>query len=192
MALGLLGNGILGLSMVRHREDMLNGQFDAEVFGMPVFDAYQLHKSLGFVLLLVAVFRLVLSLLRQGPALPPKMPMWERRAAKTSHRALYMLMFLLPFSGWLMVSASPLGIPTLIFDVVELPPLVTPDADLEALSRALHIAIAATLAMLVVVHIAAALKHHFIDHDNVLRRMMPFAGRRSPVLTPDGSIGGEN
>jgi len=192
MALGLLGNGILGLSMTRHREDMLNGRFDAEVFGMPVFDAYQLHKSLGLTLLLIAIFRLVLSLLWRGPALPAEMPLWERVAARTSHRVLYLLMFLLPFSGWLMVSASPLGIPTFIFGAAELPPLVAPDAEIEALSKALHIAIAAALAMIVVLHVAAALKHHFIDRDDVLRRMMPFAERKSSILTPDSSIGEKN
>lgn len=189
MAFGLFGNGFLGLSMVWRRDEMLTGQLNTEVFGMPVFEAYQLHKSLGVTLLLLAVARFASSLLSPGPSLPKDTPVWERIAARTSHRLLYALMFLLPLSGWLMVSASPLGIPTIIFGAVELPALVAPDAGLEALSKVFHITVAAALATIVVLHVAAALKHQFLDHDDVLRRMMPFRAKKSPIA--EGSNGGK-
>lgn len=141
------------------------------------FKLYQLHKSLGFVVLSLAVLRLVWRLGNPSPELPAGMPALERLAAHLGHAGLYALMFALPLSGWLMVSASPWNIPTILFDVVPVPHLPVPaflgdKAAAEAILKNVHEYAAWFLIALLVGHIAAALKHHFIAKDTTLKRMV--------------------
>jgi cytochrome b561 len=108
------------------------------------------------------------------------MKRWERIAARISHPMLYVLMFALPLSGWLMASASPLqdlySIQNMVFGAFALPDPFTPgDPALEDAFRSVHVFCALTLTILLFVHAAAALKHHFVARNNVLRRMI--AGR---------------
>src|SRR5436190_23816311 len=87
------------------------------------FDLIQLHKSIGITILTLSVLRLLWRLVNKVPPLPAQMPAWERFAAHASHILLYVLIIGIPLTGWMMVSASPLGIPTIWFGVVEIPHL---------------------------------------------------------------------
>lgn len=130
---------------------------------------YAWHKWMGVTVLLLAALRLGWRLLHRPPPLPPGMPRWQRRASELSHRLLYVLMFLLPLSGWLYSSAS--GYPVVYLGLVQLPDLVGKDKALAGLLHEAHELIAFTLAGLVLLHLAAAFKHHFIDRDGLLGRM---------------------
>lgn len=133
---------------------------------------YQLHKSLGLTALAIVLVRLGWRALNPRPDWPSTMPAWERHAAATGHALLYLLLLAMPLTGWLMVSASPWGIPTLLFGLVEVPHLLGPDAALEATLKSVHGALATLLAGLVLLHVAAALKHALFDRDGVLWRMV--------------------
>jgi cytochrome b561 len=146
--------------------------------GEPRFAAIQLHKSLGFTILLLSVLRLIWRLFHVAPSLPASMPLWEQRAAHAGHFALYVLMIGMPLTGWAMVSASPRNVPTILFGVIQwphLPILSTLDNKKEVSDffRDTHSYVAYLLAATVVGHAAAALKHHFVSHDDILLRMAP-------------------
>lgn len=145
-----------------------------------LFELYQLHKSVGFVILALAVLRLVWRLVNPSPKLPDNMPALERLAARFGHVGLYALMFALPVTGWFMVSASPWGIPTVVFNILPIPHLPYPDAlgtreKAEAFFKMLHEYGAYLLIALSALHVAAALKHHFIARDDTLKRMVSTA-----------------
>ncbi|CTQ62562.1 cytochrome b561 [Labrenzia sp. EL_208] len=144
------------------------------------FQLYQLHKSVGFVVLTLAVFRLGWRLVNPSPKLPEGMHPLEKLAAHLGHAGLYALIFAMPITGWFMASASPWGIPTVLFNVQPVPHLPVPDAlgtkeQAEAFFKILHKYGAFLLIALVVVHVAAALKHHFIARDDTLKRMVSTA-----------------
>jgi len=146
------------------------------------FALYQLHKSLGITVLLLTVARLVWRLTHPAPPLPESMSLWERRAAQTVHAAFYVLLLLIPLVGWALVSSSPLNIPTVLFGAIPWPHLpVLPDLpykkEVEAVLKDVHGALAYGAAVLMVLHIGAALKHHFITRDNILARMIPILKR---------------
>jgi cytochrome b561 len=138
----------------------------------------QTHKSWGFVIFLLALGRLLWRLgNRARPPLPGTMPRWQVRAAGLSHRLLYGLMLAMPVSGWLMASASPvqdlLQMQNLVFSIYPLPdPFVPGSERIEAALRLVHVSGAIALALLLALHAGAALKHHFVDRDGVLRRML--------------------
>ncbi len=140
------------------------------------FKLFQLHKSVGFIVLGLAVLRLAWGFANLKPAYPVTMKLWEKVAAILTHKSLYLLMFLIPLSGWLVVSASPFGIPTRFFDLFTIPHLAVPSflggkQQATELLGEMHEFLAYILMGLVVLHVSAALKHHFIDRDGVLRRM---------------------
>jgi cytochrome b561 len=136
------------------------------------FDLYQLHKSLGFLSLVLLLLRFGARLARPSPAAPPAMPRWERRAARATHVAFYVLLLVAALSGWLLVSAAIIAIPTRFFDLFVIPNLVGPDATLSAGMTFLHYLVSRLLIGLLILHIGAALKHHFIDRDDVFLRMV--------------------
>jgi cytochrome b561 len=152
-------NFALGLSMV----DMPLGPQKLRWFAW--------HKWIGITVFVVTVARL--GWRRAHPAPPPvAMPEWQRRAAAASHAALYVLLLLIPLSGWLYSSAT--GVSVVYLGLVPLPDLVPKDKALAAVLKAVHITLNFTLLALVFVHTGAALKHHFADRDGVLARMLPF------------------
>ncbi|WP_439530593.1 cytochrome b [Pannonibacter sp.] len=159
---------MLALGLYMHRQPLT----DPSTFAL-----FQLHKSVGFVVLGLAVLRLVWRLANPSPALPASMPAWEKAAAHLGHLGLYGLLFAIPLSGWLMVSASPWNIPTILFGAVPVPHLPVPEtlgtkAEAETLFKDLHELFAWLLILLLVAHVGAALKHHFLARDAVLRRML--------------------
>jgi cytochrome b561 len=149
---------------------------------MQAYKIYQLHKSLGLTVLVLSVLRLLWRLLRGAPLLPAGMKPWERMLAKFSHWAFYALMIGVPLIGWAMVSASPLGLPTIVFGLFEWPhiaPLANAEnkAALEGVFKEAHEIAALGMGALALLHVAAALKHHFVDRDTVLLRMLPVSRR---------------
>ena len=138
------------------------------------FALYQLHKSFGITVLALSLLRLGWRFTHPAPALPAAMPAWERWAAHGMHFALYAAMIGMPLSGWARVSADPIGIPTLYFGTFEVPHLpFGADRDLSYLFHEMHELGGNLLILLLVGHVAAALKHHFWDRDDVLKRMLP-------------------
>ena len=141
------------------------------------FALTQTHKSWGAVIFLLACLRLAWRLAnRVRPPLPP-MPAWQARAARTSHALLYLFMLLMPLSGWLLASASPvqdlLGMQNLVFGRWPLPDPFVPGSDrLEGALHLVHTSAAAALALLLALHAAAALRHQFVDRDALLSRML--------------------
>lgn len=132
---------------------------------------YSWHKWAGVTLFMLAVLRLGWRITHPAPPLPGGTPAWQVLVAHVTHWALYFLMLAIPVSGWLMSSAQ--GFPVVWFGIVPLPDLVGRDKALGELFLQMHVIMNYTLLALVVLHAAAALKHHFIDRDDILRRMLP-------------------
>jgi cytochrome b561 len=99
------------------------------------------------------------------------MAAWERAAARLSHLLLYVLMIAMPVTGWIVNSAS--NVPLRIFWLIPLPAIVAPDELTADLAAGVHGGLAALLALVLVAHIAAALRHHFVKRNTVLERMLP-------------------
>lgn len=137
---------------------------------------FSYHKWVGVTILILAAARLAWRLRHSPPPLPEAMPPWEKRAAKISHALLYVLFFSAPVSGWLMSSA--LGFQTVYLGVVPIPDLLQKNRELGEALKIVHRSINYTMAVLIVVHAAAAIKHHVRDRDDVLVRMLPFFRRR--------------
>ena len=133
------------------------------------------HKSIGMTVLLLVAARLLWRFTNRVPDLPENMPGWERLAAQASHFLLYVAMAGLPLSGWVLSNAS--GIPFQVFGWVPLPAIVLPDNDKAEIAKQVHHAFALLLFLLLVAHIGAALRHHYVRHDDVLKRMLPFQGQ---------------
>lgn len=136
---------------------------------------YSYHKWLGVTVAWLVVLRLAWRLRHPAPPLPMSLPVWQQKAAAALHHLLYLLMLALPLSGWLMSSAK--GVPTVYLGLLPLPDLLDKNETLGDLLALVHATLAYVLATLVLVHVAAALKHQFVDHDAVLARMLPFLRR---------------
>ena len=134
------------------------------------------HKWTGVTVFLLVLLRLAWRAGHAPPPLPVAMSALLRRAAGGLHLALYALMFLIPLSGWVMSSAK--GFQTVWFGVLPLPNLVDKDAALGERLLQLHLTLNLLLLLLVAGHAGAALKHHLIDRDDILVRMLPRFGRR--------------
>lgn len=164
--------GSLILELLVHGWIMLH----ADLRAATAFALYQSHKSVGFVVLALTLARLVLRCGRKAPQ--PRGRPWEWRLAGIVQAALYALSIAAIVSGWLVVSTSPLPIPTSFFGLFVVPGIAPPDAALFAGATFAHELAAWSIAALAALHLAGALKHHFIDRDDVLARMLP--RRRRP------------
>lgn len=129
------------------------------------------HKSFGITILMLALIRLVWRWMNPVPKTPTTMPRWQQLASHTSHYGLYVLLFVTPLLGWTMSSAR--NFPVSWFGMFTLPDLVAPNRSLYEFLNEAHEVGAKLIFVLALIHAAAALKHHFIDKDNVLRRMLP-------------------
>jgi cytochrome b561 len=133
------------------------------------------HKWTGITILLVSAMRLIWRMRHEPPALPETMRPWEKRAANASHALLYVLFFAAPLTGWLYSSAA--GFQTVYLGVVPIPDLLPKDRELAEVLKVVHRWINYSMAGVIAVHVAAALKHHVADRDDVLVRMLPLARR---------------
>lgn len=138
-----------------------------------IIPIFSLHKSIGLTILALAVLRLLWRFGSRHPPLPEDIPGWERGTARATHIALYVLLFAMPLSGWLFDSASSLR-PLYWWGVLRMPNLTGgPDATLKVIGYSLHVTLFWTLFTVTVLHVGAAVKHHFIDRDKVLLNMLP-------------------
>jgi len=129
------------------------------------------HKSIGVVILALAAVRVLWRLLDPAPPLPAAMTRLERALARASHLGLYGLLLAMPISGWVINSAA--NFPFKVFGLVPLPVLVAPEKATQRLAEDVHLFLFWTLATLLILHVGAALRHHFRLHDDVLLRMLP-------------------
>ncbi len=167
MAVLIIGLGIVGLYM----SDLPNSPQKIKI--------YALHKSFGLTVLALLLLRLAWRLADRRPDELP-MPRWQALAARGAHLMLYVLMFALPLSGWLYNSAS--GYPLQWFWSFNLPSLTGgADPALKSLAHQIHEYGFYVLVLVLIAHVGGALKHHFIDRDDTLVRMLPLLRRRPPA-----------
>lgn len=140
------------------------------------FTLFQLHKSFGLSVLVLSFLRVGWRLANPPPALPAGMAPWERWAATLTHLAFYALIIVLPLSGWATASSSTSGVPTLWFGLFEVPsmPGIPADRGVHEQAEEVHELLGNIMIGLLLLHVGAALKHHFWDGDTVLKRMLPF------------------
>jgi len=130
---------------------------------------YSYHKWIGVTVFLLVAVRLAWRLTHTPPPLPDRVAAWQRHASAIVHGLLYLLMIAIPLSGWLMSSAK--GFQTVWFGVLPLPDLIGKDKALGELLAEVHKILNFTLLGLVVLHVGAALQHHFIERQPFLQRM---------------------
>jgi cytochrome b561 len=133
---------------------------------------FNYHKWAGMTILALSGLRLLWRLAHPAPKLPASLPPWQQNASHAVHGALYVLFFAVPLLGWAYSSAA--GFPLVWFGLWQLPDFVPKDRELAETLKQLHKLAAWLLAATALLHVAAALKHHFIDRDGVLLRMLPF------------------
>ena len=163
MAAALAANFVLGLTMSDLTLSPQKLQF------------YSWHKWVGISLLALVTLRLIWRVLARPPVLLAASA-WQHRAAQLSHLLMYLLMFAIPLSGWLMSSAG--GFTVNYFGVLPLPDLVDKNKALFEQLKEVHEILNFSLLAVVVIHIVATLKHHFMDKDATLRRMLPWIKSR--------------
>jgi cytochrome b561 len=130
------------------------------------------HKWLGVTVFALAVLRVLWRHFNRPPAHPGNMPAWQNLAANATHVLLYLLIFAVPLSGYLYTLSA--GVPVVYLGIWPMPVFMAPNPELKPLLREIHYWLDMTMAALVFAHAGAALKHHLIDRDNVLKRMLPF------------------
>ncbi len=164
MAALLLANFLFGLSL------------DDLPLGPAKLQRITWHKWTGITLLGLVSLRLIYRLLVKPPP-PEPGPDWQLKISRLTHGALYFLMFAIPFSGWCLSSAA--GIPVVYLNLWELPALLPKHKAWVDGLKELHLSLNISMAVLVSVHVLAALKHHILDRDMTLVRMLPIVKRRS-------------
>ncbi|HYD17089.1 MAG TPA: cytochrome b [Patescibacteria group bacterium] len=138
---------------------------------------YGLHKSFGVTVLTLTFFRMLWHVYTRKPAIVTGLPKWEQWAAHTGHFFLYICLFGMPLSGWLMSSAF--GRTVSFFGLFSLPDLIGQDQARGAQLAALHEYLAYALIGMIAIHVGAALRHHFFIKDATLKRMLPFGNPQS-------------
>lgn len=143
-----------------------------------VIKAIQMHKSLGFTILFLVFLRLAWRHIAKPPALPDAMSARDVKIAKLTHLALYAIMLGVPLLGWVMISSSSYKFPTMFWGAFQIPlmPLsgLSFSKPLHEISEFAHSKLVWVGILLVVLHIAAAIKHQIVDKDGLLGRMIPF------------------
>ena len=131
---------------------------------------YNVHKTNGLVIFTLAVIRLAWRWSHPVPALPADLPDWQRIAARTSHTLLYLLLFLMPISGFLYTALG--GFPVPLFGLYDLARLVPENKPAGEFFKLVHLTLQYVLYAVAALHVAGALQHHFVRRDGVLRRML--------------------
>jgi cytochrome b561 len=156
MAILLIGLLVLGIYMV-------NLPISLQKLKM-----YGWHKEYGLLALALVIVRILWRWINITPEL--SLPLLEKIAARSVHYTFYVLMFALPVSGWIITSAA--GLPASFFGLFVLPTLVAPNEETRILFQEIHRWVGYGLIAIIVLHVSAALKHHFINKDDILRRML--------------------
>jgi cytochrome b561 len=152
------------------------GERADDLQGLAKLEALGLHKSFGMTIFMLAVLRLLWRLVNPTPELATETKPWERVLARISHFLLYALIFAMPLTGWMMSSAK--NYPVSWFKLFQFPDLVAPAEQTFQQMRDLHHLLFKVLVGVALLHVAGALKHHFIDRNDVLKRMLPFGGSK--------------
>ena len=147
-------------------------------FSLSKLKLFSWHKWLGITVLGLVAIRLISRLFQTAPPYPESMEKWEKVTANCVHLALYFFMFAVPLSGYFYTYAA--GFPVVYLGLFELPAPIAPDPLLKVQLRTLHEVLTTGMLMLISLHIAAALKHHFIDKDGITNRMLPRALTKDP------------
>lgn len=146
------------------------------LIGFGLLDGMPTHKAIGITVLVLSVLRVAWRLAHRPPPLPDSVPGWQATAARISHAAFYVLLITMPISGWLMASNAETLKPLTWFGLFDIPYLTISPAAGDA-GHEIHELLAIPFAALVLLHVGAALKHHFFDRDSVLARMLPIISR---------------
>ena len=155
---------------------MLIGSFSVGLYmsGLPFsiqrVKLFNYYKWAGMTILGLTVLRLLWRL-RHAPPPEAAGPLWQQRAAKATHAAMYLLCLAIPMVGWAYSSAA--GFQIVVYGVLPMPNLLMVNPDLAEAIKPWHGRLAFALAALVLLHVAAGLKHQFVDHDGLLARMLP-------------------
>jgi cytochrome b561 len=132
---------------------------------------YNWHKWIGVTVLALAAVRALWRIAHAVPPLPASIPRWQQQISGATHLLLYVLIFAVPLSGYFYSLAA--GFKVVYLGMLPLPVLIDPNPALKPILKAVHFWLNMGMAGLVLMHVAAALKHHLIDRDNVLLRMLP-------------------
>ena len=143
-----------------------------ELKGLAKLQTLGWHKSFGMTILMLAIIRLMWRWMNPVPDLTVEIKPWERVLARISHVLLYGLIFAMPLTGWMMSSAR--NFPVSWFKLFQFPDLVAPADQTYHQMHDLHHLLFKVLVAVALLHAAGALKHHFIDRNDVLKRMLPF------------------
>jgi cytochrome b561 len=170
VALLMIAGFALGLTMVGMR------------FSPAKLRYFSWHKWIGVTVFLLGLLRLLWRLRFAAPPPPESTQRWQIIAAKLSHVLLYVLMLVIPLSGWLFSSAD--GVPVVYLGRIPLPDLVAPNKVLAETLKSVHHSLNWVLLAAVIVHVAAAIEHHFIARDDILLRMLPRFRRAARVQPP--------
>lgn len=136
------------------------------------FKLYPLHKSTGIVVLFLAALRVLWHFYSRTPAFVPSLKSWEKTLARLGHFCLYAGMLGMPLSGWIFSSAA--GRTVNVYGLFDLPNLVEKNEALRDFFAEVHGFLGYFLIFVIVLHVVGALKHHIIDKDTTLRRMLPW------------------
>jgi cytochrome b561 len=134
--------------------------------------AMDIHKALGITILALTVVRIAWRLGHRPPPLPAAIPAWQRLLGRITHGLFYVLLILLPLSGWVWMSAA--GRPIDFFGLFAVPVIVAPNEALADVMHDRHELLGLTMLALAAIHILAALKHQFVDRTGFIGRMNPF------------------
>lgn len=132
-------------------------------------ELYGWHKEYGILALFLVILRIIWRIQNVLPSLS-SLPTWEKIAARTVHVIFYLLMIVIPITGWLITSAA--GLPVSFFGLFVLPNLVSSNQENIALFETIHEWLNYGLIAIFCLHVSAALKHHFINKDDILRRII--------------------
>lgn len=158
MALAILAMCLIGITMINLPTSPLK------------IDLFRFHKSLGLLLLLLAIIRLFWRVLEPAPQLPDDLSAKEKFLARAGQTMIYVLLILIPVSGWVIHSAANLT--EQWFGLFVIPSITNPNIEIEAYAKTAHLALIVILGLAVSAHVAAALRHHYINKNNILNNML--------------------
>jgi cytochrome b561 len=158
MAIAIIFMFGLGVTMINMRLSPLK------------LEMFMVHKSIGILLLAIVTIRIIWRILNPAPRPPRLFSKAQRRTVVAGQLLMYVLMVCIPISGWVINSAA--NFPLQWFGLFEIPPIVQPSLVTEEYAKTTHLVLVCTLSLVVLTHITAALHHHFIQKNDILKRMI--------------------